>query len=81
MSLFKARPWYFIWEKAGMNGEKESIIIKLKENGCRITKQRKIILDIILQEECTCCKEIYFRYYPGRQVFQLQGNLCPGGET
>ena len=30
MSLFKARPWYFIWEKAGMNGEKESIIIKLK---------------------------------------------------
>ena len=28
MSLFKARPWYFIWEKAGMNGEKESIIIK-----------------------------------------------------
>lgn len=28
--------------------------------GCRITKQRKIILDIILQEECTCCKEIYF---------------------
>ena len=23
-----------------MNGEKESIIIKLKENGCRITKQR-----------------------------------------
>ena len=59
MSLFKARPWYFIWEKAGMNGEKESIIIKLKENGCRITKQRKMILDI----------------------FQLQGNLCPGGET
>ena len=48
MSLFKARPWYFIWEKAGMNGEKESIIIKLKENGCRITKQRKMILDIIL---------------------------------
>lgn len=45
MSLFKARPWYFIWEKAGMNGEKESIIIKLKENGCRITKQRKMILD------------------------------------
>ena len=44
MSLFKARPWYFIWEKAGMNGEKESIIIKLKENGCRITKQRKMIL-------------------------------------
>ena len=51
MSLFKARPWYFIWEKAGMNGEKESIIIKLKENGCRI----------ILEDRCSSCKEIYAR--------------------
>ena len=25
-----------------------------------VDRQRKIILDIILQEECTCCKEIYF---------------------
>ena len=32
-----------------MNGEKEKIIEKLKENGCRITKQRKMILDIILE--------------------------------
>ncbi|MCI6995631.1 MAG: transcriptional repressor [Eubacterium sp.] len=32
-----------------------------KENGCRITKQRKILLDIILQEECACCKEIYYK--------------------
>ena len=61
LSLFKARPWYFIWEKAGMNGEKESIIIKLKENGCRITKQRKMILDIILEDRCSSCKEIYAR--------------------
>ena len=61
MSLFKARAWYSIWEKAGMNGEKESIIIKLKENGCRITKQRKMILDIILEDRCSSCKEIYAR--------------------
>ena len=27
----------------------------------RITKQRKIILDIILGEDCSCCKEIYFQ--------------------
>ena len=61
MSLFKARPWYFIWEKAGMNGEKESIIIKLQENGGRIPKQRKMILDIILEDRCSSCKEIYAR--------------------
>lgn len=42
-----------------MNSEKESIIIKLKENGCRITKQRKLILDIILENRCSNCKEIY----------------------
>ena len=25
--------------------------------------------------------EVDFRYYPGKQVFQLQGNLCSGGKT
>lgn len=39
--------------------QKEMVLQSLKENGCRITKQRKILLDIILQEECACCKEIY----------------------
>lgn len=42
-----------------MNGEKENIIKKLKENGCRITKQRKMIFDIILENKCSSCKEIY----------------------
>lgn len=41
--------------------QKEMVLQKLKENGCRITKQRKILLDIILQEECACCKEIYYK--------------------
>lgn len=41
--------------------QKESIIQKLKERGCRITKQRKMILDIILQDDCSCCKEIYYK--------------------
>lgn len=40
--------------------QRSAIMDKLRREGCRITKQRKIILDIILQEECTCCKEIYF---------------------
>lgn len=41
--------------------QKELILQRLKENGCRITKQRKILLDIILQEDCASCKEIYYR--------------------
>ena len=41
--------------------QREYIIRKLKERGCRITRQRLIILDIILQEDCSCCKEIYYR--------------------
>ena len=41
--------------------QKEMVLQRLKENGCRITKQRKILLDIILQEECASCKEIYYK--------------------
>lgn len=40
--------------------QRDVIIDKLRHEGCRITRQRKIILDIILEEDCTCCKEIYF---------------------
>lgn len=41
--------------------QKEIILQKMKEEGCRITKQRQILLDVILQEDCTCCKEIYYK--------------------
>lgn len=41
--------------------QKEMIIQRLKEQGCRITKQRLMLLDIILEEECSCCKEIYYK--------------------
>lgn len=41
--------------------QKERIIEKLRERGCRITKQRRMLLDIILEEECSCCKEIYYK--------------------
>lgn len=37
------------------------VLQKLKEQGCRITKQRRILLDIILEENCSCCKEIYYK--------------------
>lgn len=41
--------------------QKEIIIKRLRENGCRITRQRKMLLDIILKEDCSCCKEIYYK--------------------
>jgi len=41
--------------------QKEMIIRKLKEQGSRITKQRLTIIDIILENDCSCCKEIYYR--------------------
>lgn len=41
--------------------QKDGIITKLKGRGCRITKQRLMLLDIILHEECSCCKEIYYK--------------------
>jgi Fur family ferric uptake transcriptional regulator len=41
--------------------QKEQIMYRLRDNGCRITKQRRIILDIILEGECTSCKEIYYK--------------------
>ena len=38
---------------------REDILSKLKENGLRLTEQRKLIVDIIANEEYSCCKEIY----------------------
>lgn len=43
--------------------KKEIVIQKLRERGCRITKQRQILLDVILEQECTSCKEMYYKAY------------------
>ena len=40
--------------------QKDMILQKLKESGCRITRQRKMLLDVILNEDCSSCKEIYY---------------------
>ena len=40
---------------------KDEIIEKLKQNGCRITRQRKILIDIILENDCASCKEIFYK--------------------
>lgn len=40
---------------------KEWAIKCLQERGLRITKQRQMLLDIILDEDCHSCKEIYYK--------------------
>lgn len=40
---------------------RESVLDELKKNGFRITNQRKLLIDIILSDECSCCKEIYYK--------------------
>ena len=39
----------------------EFVISLLKDKGFRITKQRKLILDIILSSDGASCKEIYHK--------------------
>lgn len=41
--------------------EKEAILKALRAQGFRITNQRKIVIDIILEKDCSCCKEIYYQ--------------------
>lgn len=41
--------------------QKELVLQKLRERGCRVTKQRQVLLSVILQEECASCKEIYYK--------------------
>lgn len=41
--------------------KKDTILCELKKRGGRTTNQRKLILEIILEEPCSCCKEIYYK--------------------
>ena len=48
--------------------QKSTIIEKLREQGFRITKQRELLIDIILSDTCKCCREVHFeatRHEPG----------------
>lgn len=38
----------------------EQVEKTLQKNGKRITQQRKILLDVILNGQWECCKEIYY---------------------
>lgn len=40
---------------------KDIILQKLRDKGYRITKQRQILIDIILDNDCSSCKEIFYK--------------------
>ena len=42
------------------NMQKEMIVRQMRERGCRITKARLTLLDVILGQDCSSCKEIYY---------------------
>lgn len=41
--------------------DQERVIQHLRERGFRVTKQRKLIISAILENECASCKEIYYQ--------------------
>lgn len=41
--------------------KKSYILRELRKNGCRITSQRKVLIDVILRDGCCSCKEIYYQ--------------------
>ena len=45
----------------GEPNRKDAVIEKLRKQGFRITQQTCILLDIILDEDCSSCKEIYYK--------------------
>ena len=38
----------------------EDVLQQLKNHGFRLTQQRKTIVDVIVNEEYSCCKEVYY---------------------
>ena len=40
---------------------RDHILRQLRKRGFRVTRQREVILDAILNHECTSCKEIYYQ--------------------
>jgi len=40
--------------------QKEAVVRHLQEKGYRLTEQRKLLINIILEDSCRTCKEIYY---------------------
>ena len=49
--------------------QRELIVQQLRDAGCRITKQRLVVLDIILNGDPSCVKEIY------REAIKVDKNI------
>ena len=47
------------WNYAPIDMKKSVILERFRKNGGRVTRQRELLIDIILQGSCTSCKEIY----------------------
>ena len=41
------------------NLKSDVVIERLRQEGFRVTRQRKLLIEIILEEKCSCCKEVY----------------------
>lgn len=41
--------------------KREIIINQLRKKKFRITEQRRLLIDVILEDECSSCKEIYYK--------------------
>lgn len=48
-------------ENRSIENRRNCMIEELKKQGYRITSQRRVLLDVILEHDCSCCKEIHFR--------------------
>ena len=66
------------WKQREESGtwQKERVIQELRSQGKRMTKQRMILLDVILSGKWNCCKEIY---YEAAKRDAAIGNRVPHG--
>jgi len=49
-------------KKGAMKMDRLDVILsKLRSEGYRITEQRKLLIGVILENECSSCKEIYYK--------------------
>ena len=60
--------------------EKEQVIDEFQKRGKRITQQRRMLLDVILEGRWTSCKDIYYDLYlvsynSSTEVPELKGYL------
>ena len=44
-----------------MQDKRSFIVEQLRKSGMRVTSQRMVLLDVILQDQCGSCKEIYYQ--------------------